>query len=260
MIVHRKTTEGGYAIVGDLHGHAELLKRATEIVDPTMVQFVVQDILDKGPEVRGCLMFAKDIGAMALADNHNWVCGNALLYEETGAYGWLRSWYTSIEKDTLSSFGIKRSGNAARDATSLRARLEEDGLLHFVLDTSLYIEPEDDGFIAIHAGILPISWALQKKELDKFAVPTERWKVTPKQVFDERDFTYSTSNRVSADVTEKKVITGHNHLSLTPEERVTGEGRRIRLASKLYAGEPLYIYLTQTSEIIEVPQHTSTHY
>jgi hypothetical protein len=61
--------ENGYAIVGDIHGRADLLLRATELIDPATTRFVVQDMLDKGPEVRKSLQIAQDIGAIALADN-----------------------------------------------------------------------------------------------------------------------------------------------------------------------------------------------
>lgn len=246
--------ENGYAIVGDIHGRADLLLRATELIDPATTRFVVQDMLDKGPEVRRTLQVAQEIGSIALADNHGWVCANALSYPEHGERLWLDGWYRRYEDATLESFGIARSGYAARDAQRLRERLEDNGLLSLVFEATPYLEPADDSFIAIHGGLLPgLPWPIQKQSLDATTQPSQRWQHAPEQIFDD-GHKLSMSTVVPVMVTTKRLITGHSHFSATAEQRITNHGQRIRLGSRLGRGEPLFIYLTKSQEIITIEQ------
>lgn len=246
--------ENGYAIVGDIHGRVDLLERATQLVDPTDTQFVVQDILDKGPEVRQTLLLARDIGATVLADNHGWVCANAITYSEHGERLWLDGWYRRYEVATLESFGIFRSGNAARDAQHLYQRMAEDGLLALLLNTAPYIEPENDDFIAVHGGLLAsVPWVVQRTDLRQASQAGQRWQSAPVQIFDDAH-QLSTALTTQAKVTTKRLITGHNHFTATAAERITDHGNRVRLGSRLGKGDPLFIYLTKTKEMLTVEQ------
>jgi len=247
---------GGYAIIGDIHGQTDLLKQVSELIDPYTVRFVVQDQLDKGPAVRETMLFSKEIGAIALADNHSWITGNALLFDEIKDYIWLRGWYNHLEDNTLESFGLVKTGNPARDATALKHTLAEDDLLPYVLETAPYLEPEEDDFIAVHAGLTPVTWEIQKQELDECTPIAKRPEAAPQQVFDDDHFSHSSSEIVYPGVTNKVVVTGHSHLTLPRSDRITDGGKRVRIASNLLLGEPLFVYLTQTGEILEVPQRT----
>lgn len=245
--------EGGYAIIGDLHGHADLLLRATEIIDPSVVRFVVQDILDKGPEVKTTLEIARDIGAIGLACNHGWACANALHFPEHQDHMWLRGWSHNYQRNTLESFGLVQTGDARRDAANLRAIVETEGLERFFFGSFPYIEPDSGDFIAIHAGLTDDPWELQKRELDRFNSMPARYEAAPDQIFDD-DYSLSNSDTAFRAATDKIVVTGHSHYHLSASERVTDGGKRIRVASQLHAGDPLFIYLTKSHEIVQIDQ------
>lgn len=252
MVTAHSEVDGGYAIVGDLHGRADLLLRATEVIDPTATRFVVQDAFDKGSDVRETLLVARDIGAIGLACNHSWVTGNALDFPRHQNNHWLQGWHKGYQSRTLASFGLVETGDARRDAANLRSAIEADGLESFLFGTVPYLEPTGDDFIAIHAGLTDEPWDKQKQQLDEFTYMPARYEAAPDQIFDE-DYSLSTSDTVPPGaLTKKIVVTGHHHASLTAPERLTDNGRRVRLGSRLIDSEPLYIYLTETHELVAI--------
>lgn len=175
-------------------------------------------------------------------------------YPEHGERLWLDGWYRHYEDSTLESFSIPRSGHAVRDAQRLREQLENDGLWSLIFETTPYLEPTGDDFIAVHGGLLPgVPWDTQKVRLDVTAYSGQRWQYAPEQIFDDGHL-LSMSASISPGVTSKRVITGHSHCWLGVAERMTDTGRRIRLASRLWHGDPLFIYLTKSQEIITIEQ------
>ena len=61
------------AVVGDIHGRSDLLARLLEIIGPMPV-ISVGDVVDRGPDVRGCVEILLARGAVGVIGNHEeWV-------------------------------------------------------------------------------------------------------------------------------------------------------------------------------------------
>lgn len=164
--------------------------------------------------------------------------------------------FISYERGTLSSYGVdpRLPNEAAADA--LRNAMDSAGHLALLNSAELYFETDE--YIVVHAGLSTTPWMVQRKELDTYRqmVANRDYSAAPEQVFDTSDAhnkTHKHSTQAEAfDATDKIVITGHAHSHLNESERVTADGKRVRLASKLAIGMPLYVWQSWDGKVVAI--------
>ena len=118
--------EGELAVIGDLHGRADLLARMFERIEaeqPDATVVTVGDYVDRGPDSRAVLeMVRQRPGLVALRGNHEAMMLGFLDDPELEAQRWLRVG----GRETLQSYGITPpdcAADRAPAAAALRAAL-----------------------------------------------------------------------------------------------------------------------------------------
>ncbi len=155
--------------------------------------------------------------------------------------------YNRYEHMTLRSYSIDEKLSNRLAAEKLRDKMERLGHLSLLNCASMYFETDE--FIVIHGGLTEENWEVQKKQLDKDCIQMSLNNYcAPEQIMD-HNFSLSTST--SNTVTDKILITGHAHLQ-NSVERVTNEGKRVRLASKLALGAPLYVWQSWDKKVVSI--------
>lgn len=236
MIQHER-----YVVVPDLHGHAELLA-STHKIYGDIGYVILGDVVD-GPEVKQTLDIIKDIDAALLIGNHEWAM-MAAMYEidpearqHWASDVWLR--YRTANQ-TIQSYGRNRSGRVSNRLATLSRRLWETGHLDLLRRSRTYYE--DEHVVAIHGGATNSPWVLQRHQLDEAQKEFDKdnFGAEPIQIF---DHTHVLSKRNTTPISIGKIlITGHTNLVLNSAQRVTDNGRRVRLGSRLHDGSPLYVW------------------
>lgn len=254
------------AVIPDLHGRADLLQAAHRRYGD-IGYVILGDIIDGEPQVKQAIDIAKDIGAVLLKGNHEWTMLAALNErdEEVRRTWQNQMWLAGMyEKGTLKSYGVKRYPERDDTAKATKEVLAEVGHMNYLANAPLYFEGPD--FIVVHAGLTKWSWLgtenilySQKKELEKTQELTKENNFTavPPQVFDDPEHNLALSSSPEAFVaTGKTVITGHAHLTLPAEERLTAGGKRVRLASHLNNGEVLFVWESWTGNVVAIEQNS----
>lgn len=244
----------GYVVFPDLHGQYELAARALENYDlGTVTPIFAGDFIDIGPDsakLVGLIRTAQAEGAVALTGNHEWVCRNALAEDTDPMVAeWRDFIWPGYESGLLESYGVERTGNRQHDAKQLSERMTAAGDLEFI-QNELLTSFETDNFVVVHAGPEPDQpWAAQREALEWAAGPDERLGEEPRQIF---DHALAMPAAIPESVDRRCFVTSHVHLSESASERRVGN--RICLASRLEAGQPLYVWESRPDRIVEIAQ------
>lgn len=235
-------------VMADLHGYSVMLEKAVkEYGDVDYV--LLGDSIGGGPDSAGVLDIAQDIKAKLTWGNwelytmaglvHHDLGYRAMIQDITKPFdtksGLLQSFVRSYEVGTKNTTKVEMVEGVTR-------KMQERGHLNFLARAAMFVETDE--FIGIHAGLTTKDWEKQKKDLSK----VKGTFAETRQIVDYPD--HRLSKRKKAFVaTDKTVITGHTHKIKGP--RVTDCGRRVRLASQLFAGQPLFVWESWTKEVKE---------
>lgn len=271
-------------IIPDLHGNDQKLERTVEHFGQDMRYVITGDFID-GPRTKETVELIKEMatcmGAIVLDANHEWTL--KAVFDETNPV-YQRHWqddiwrrrtaegYAGYERGTLTSYGIDVKMPNHLAAQALKETMDNLGHLEILRGAQPYLEAPD--FIAVHAGLTEEPWSeeqqkspsddvspyvFQKNQLDAIAKASgnPRFSSEPVQIFDTRDRVrkvpkIASNERVLTDIGNRVLVTGHSHMSIPANERITDEGKRVRLASKLRDGEPLYVYTTWDKQVVAI--------
>ncbi len=220
--------------------------------------------IDAGDRVDGAntsryLQVAGELGVLSTIGNHEWVLA-AILQEEDEFvrdlffHKWRAgrtSFRAQYEKGLLASYGVDESWSNRRAAEKLYGIMWRSGHLDLLNRSEVYYESPE--FIVVHAGLLDEDWESQKLQLDEAKRHFDLFDYAdePAQVFDIGSHQLSSSPDQFC-ATDKVVITGHHHFTAGPEERSTADGQRIRIASKLAIGEPVFVWQSWDGQVVEL--------
>jgi len=200
------------------------------------------DIIDGGYQAREVV----DIISALLKDGHLLIAGNHECILEMACWEadisvretYAQMWLHGYEKNTLSSYGIKkRISDPLATAEAMRIRLEELGHDKVLRGLPLYIEYNP--YILVHAGILAeSSWASQKAALDdrRASIMQEAPQVFSAKI---------AANLVSTD--DMCVVSGHRRDALNPI--ITPYRARLDCGSG--HGGPLIAWITDEALVIK---------
>jgi Calcineurin-like phosphoesterase len=235
-----------YLVIPDTHGEYEKVARVIDAFEPTVDRFLfLGDVID-GPDSRSLIRLIRGLGdkAITIVGNHEWVCRNALAASGEPEIGiWRKDVWPGYEDRMLESYGVKRTSDWQMNAGRLQETMMASGDLDWLNELPPYFETSD--FVALHAGpIDAVPWMTQREDLDELSSDKARCANEPEQIF----------SRGVAGIPElsqlgdnRLFVTGHSHLSLPVEGRITRN--RIRLASNLGGGEPLFVWLSGDKEV-----------
>lgn len=266
-------------VIGDVHGSASKLQAIIHKygIDGDVRYVLLGDIIDGGEGGVTDVMqtmdlvegMVNDLGAVALKANHEWVLDAAMNeadpehrdYWLNGAWR-VRPRYDSMwgyEKNMLTAYGI--DPRLPNDEAIKGLREEMDSLGHVDIIRTMPLYYEAPGFIVVHAGLTEAPWLEQKEELDKaeaeVTAEAPSFASEPVQIFDDRVYVgnsrrrqpkYASQSHIPTDIDGRTLVTGHAHMSLSPEERITGE--RVRLAGM--HSDPLFVWESWNNEVVAV--------
>ena len=149
-LIQRAVCGPSVAVIGDIHGSAELLRRLlAELGDVPIV--VAGDVCDRGPDTRGVLEQLVGVGALGVLGNHDlwlrdWACGRGFddfaLHPAMGGIA------------TLQSYGVDLSrGLDAIEAERWKVPSEHAAWLD-ELPLALSLSAGGEDFWVVHAGLL----------------------------------------------------------------------------------------------------------
>lgn len=264
-----------HVVIPDLHGEYAMLQQVIDCYyDDDAVGFVsLGDIvnrrrfeLDKEAGVKRTVDLIHGLGsrAVVLYGNHEWNLTGAVFdrsraRREAWQLRWLGSMVSSrTESNTLSAYGVEVvRRNYEKTAQAFKNRLDELGHSHIFTDALLYYET--DQFIAVHAGIdLKQPWEQQRAGLQQKQAEASQGIYQLKIPEEIVSFRYACDTSYP-EATPKTIVSGHAHVlalrtkenqgvDLSTERSLHG-GQRIRLASELRDGEPLYVWEDWTRKI-----------
>jgi hypothetical protein len=235
-----------YNVIADTHGQYEKVAPVIDTLEPgTDVFLFLGDVLN-GPDTAKLVGLIRDLGdrAVTLTGNHEWIYRNALSLEDDPAVEvWRDEVWPGYERGTLESYGLRYGHDWAGNAAELREAMRETGDLEWLNGLPPFVETDD--FVAVHAGPEhEVPWQRQAAELRAAASPVARLTEEPPQIFSRE---LARDIDVSPVVDERVFVTGHAHLRLPLRDRF-GQ-RRVRLASNLAAGDPLYVWDSATQTV-----------
>lgn len=235
-------------VMADLHGHSDMLEKAVkEYGDVDYV--LLGDSIGGGPDSAGVLDVAQEVNACLTWGNWEMYIMAGLVHHDPKLrqmvqhitrpfdtdYGFLQSFVRSYDVAT----DLSKSEMIEAVAKSMQKR----GHINTLARAAMYIETDE--FIGIHAGLTPYkSWEKQKQDLAKVKGTFDE----PRQLVDYPDHRLSKRQKAFK-VVDKPVVTGHTHK--VRGDRITDGGKRIRLASQLYAGQPLAVWQSWDKKIKE---------
>jgi hypothetical protein len=240
-----------YVVVPDLHGHDELLRAAHGHYGDDVGYVVVGDVFDGTDRIKQTMDILKDIDSLLLLGNHEWVT-MAAVFERDATLR--RVWQDDIwrphgggyQRGTLESYGVSLKGEARSRASRLGNMLFKAGHMEMLIDAPLFFEDED--IVAVHAGVTNRHWSQQRQTLLAQARKKAMgcYDTEPEQLFSHE---LARSNAERTCLSGKTLVTGHSSLAMGAEQRVTADGRRVRLGSRVHAGAPLYVWENWTRQI-----------
>jgi predicted phosphodiesterase len=243
-----KDLEKPTVVMADLHGYSAVLEKAVkEYGDVDYV--LLGDSIGGGPDSAGVLDIADEVDAQLTWGNwemyimaglvHHDLEKRQLVQDVTKPFDTSHGMLQSFAR----SYGVDTKLPKSEIIENITAEMQAKGHLNMLARAAMYVETDE--FIGIHAGLTPYkSWEKQKQDLAKV-----------KGTFDEaRQLVDYTDHRLSKrqkayKVTDKIVLTGHTHK--IKGERITDCGKRVRLGSQLYAGEPLFVWQSWDKKIEE---------
>lgn len=232
-----------YLVIPDLHGQSDKLYAVINHYRAEAPQLLsLGDVLDGGINPRDCVQMLIDEGAVILSANHEWTA-LAAMQSTNNQSVWQRIWLGRYQRKTLESYAVRSSEYVAME---LREKMRELGHLAFLNSALPYFETPE--FIAVHAGLTDEPWEDQKAYLDAANADclAGDYDSEAEQIFD-LDFVLSTQDTTTA--TDKLVVSGHAHNRTTSINNYP-ENNRLRLASKMSAGLPLFVWESWTGKIV----------
>lgn len=228
-----------YSVIPDSHGEYERIAPVIDaLASSTDVFLFLGDVMN-GPDCARLIQLIRGLGdnAITLAGNHEWAYRNALSAGDGPPTAvWRDKIWPGYEAGTLESYGLKRTRDWSDNAARLREAMAERGDLAWLEQLPPYLETA--GFVAVHAGPDPAkSWQPQAAELRAADLPAARREHEPAPIFDRH---FARVADLPASVDKRPFVTGHAHLDLPAAARI-GQ-RRIRLASNLATGQPLFVW------------------
>lgn len=142
--------DGPVAVIGDVHGRADLLDRLLERVGPMPV-VVCGDLCDRGPDTCGVLDRLVERGAVGVLGNHDtWLAGWA------GGEGFDTLALSAMMggEATLRSYGVEGRTPRQVEAQAWRVPRPHVELLR-TLAVALDLEVGGTRFWVVHAGVAP---------------------------------------------------------------------------------------------------------
>lgn len=253
--------EKPYVVISDLHASIQKLVEVLKHYGNDYDYIFNGDLIDRGRDSKSTLEIVRSMGdaAIVLTGNHEWVLRAALTdadpqrRAEWRDYMWLGpSAKRCMESRMLESYGVVTDKSNEHIAKTLRQRMYDAGHLELIENSLMYFENEE--LLVIHAGTdNGRTWQNQRADLDtaRSLAQNHIFQDEPGQIF---DFKYSDVTMPPRDIWNKTLITGHTHLRKGAEDRIWWGNRanhptRVRLASHLVAGDPLFVYETDSQEI-----------
>lgn len=250
-------------VISDLHGQVQKLIAVLMHYGNDYQYIFNGDVIDRGPDSKGTLEVIRSMGdaAILLTGNHEWTLraaltdADSLRREMWRDEVWLNpSLKRRLESRFLESYGIVTDKINEDITREIRYRMWQLGHLALLEEAQMYYE--DDEIVVVHAGLDgDQTWVSQRRQLDTYESLANSHIFTdePPQLF---DFRLCDSFRLPRDFGARTLITGHTHLRLGADDRITSRKHtttplRVRLASHLQAGDPLYIYETDSQEVRE---------
>lgn len=229
------TNEKKFVVIPDLHGRSDLFRAVTE--EYSDVQFVtLGDSIGRGPDSAGVLRNAKKTKTRLGMGNWDMYLLAGMVHHDPRTR-WLAQDTKVFETEELQkmaiSYGIDPKLTKQELIQKLTFEMQKRGHPNMLARAAMYFETDD--FIAIHAGLTDQEWPEQKQEI---AIARGTFDELP-QIADDANFTLS-SRQEAFKATDKIVITGHNHQ--ISGDRVTANGKRVRLASRVNDGQPLFVW------------------
>jgi hypothetical protein len=203
------------------------------------------DVLN-GPDSAQLIRLIRELGdkAITIVGNHEWVGRNAMATSDDPMVSvWQTEVWPGYEEHTLQSYGIYPTRNWVRNANALRDAMIETGDLDWLHSLPAYFETDE--FVGVHAGPdVEYAWADQSAALDQLIGYDARLHDEPAPIFSGRN---GRVQDIPEQVDSRTFVTGHLHLTLTPEQRVAA--RKVCLASPLDRGAPLYVWQSDQRRI-----------
>lgn len=245
-------------IFSDLHAQVNKLRAVIDYYGDTVEYVANGDSID-GSDTRETLNIFAECGIKSTIGNHEWVLMAALTDRDVQRRKLWQDevWDTPhktrrVESGTFTSYGIDINKGIEYRRSALKETMQGLGHLALLQQMRMYFETAD--FLLIHAGTdTSKQWDRQRAELDVLQEKADAYifDEKPRQIF---DFSFCRSARPPRDIWKKTLITGHSHDRRTASDRIWYQGIqpiRIRLASKLTEGDPLFVYEVQNQLIRE---------
>lgn len=261
-------TPENLVFVADRHGRADLQRAVINQYGSDAQYVFIGDHVDGSSEEQELLRELRDMydpnNPCATMGNHEFdriQVVKASLQYKAGIYDtemavdchdvisrWVQ--HRSMGRVALPAYGIEQYyyKDPVDAIMKLYERMQEDNLFDFLVSLPLFYE--DEQHIAIHAGLTDSSWEQQKATLESarhellHGVETG---MDPEQLFSFR----LAMQRHAFSATDKIVITGHAPTRETANQRVTAQGKRVRLDSvvKNPSVDTIYTYHAGAKEV-----------
>lgn len=247
-----------FVVVPDLHGRIDMLSAVVHKYDDEGICIVsLGDLYDSKiriGEIKECfdLMVEQGDRVQLTKGNHEFMAYGVAACLPEYREEWVSNW-ASHGSNTLLGYGVTPAWSQTDQvAEDFRHALQQAG--HFELLRNAPLYREYDEFIVVHAGISRVvSWDTQKRYLDELHAASLSGEIRvdeqPPQLW---SHTYS-GDSLDPTMTNKTVISGHGHMIIPTDERLSLQGRRVRLASKIHEpSAPLYVWESWTGQVVEI--------
>lgn len=240
-------------VIGDVHGHLGNLEQVFDSYGDSIDGAVlVGDVVSGGPESRKTVEFCRQIGATIMLGNNEWDMLGATGHLDLGERDqmqrlWLGAGGYNKRQSLLESYGVLGYQGPVSVCERLGAALYDSGHADYLLKSPLYVERPD--FIAVHAGLNDLNWEAQRFSLDLAQTNVKHGDfLQPPIQITSHDLARDPSQSAA---TDKVVVTGHAHnLSGDVNTRITAGGKRVRLATLHWQGEPLLVWESWTGALV----------
>lgn len=242
--------------ISDIHGHGEYTDALRDLYKDKIDKYVIAgDLIYGGSSPAKVMEFIKNHNTEALLGNHDIYFLAGIKSSDNESCDLIRSTYDDFSigslRKILASYQIDqyKYSSKADILMAIQDKMQQAGHIQIIENANLYYE--DDQSIIVHAGLTQDEWDNQKDQLDEDLGSMRQGHICePIQIFDDSSKSLSSSQSLS-NVTDKNVITGHNH-RINYEERITDNGKRIHIATRLSKGEPLMAWQSWNDELVEV--------
>lgn len=216
-------------VMVDVHAQSRHLEKVTKEYGNNVRYVAGGDSIGMGPDTKGVLDIASDFNIRLLRGNWEHQALEGLVYHDLEKRNMTQEVSRPFEYAELQklarSYGLDPKLSKDELIIGITEKMQDNGHLNMLARTAMYYETEgENGFIVVHAGLTNEDWSKQKNDLGKAKGTFDQLP----QIFDDSKYTLSNQEAAFA-ATDKTVITGHSHR--IKGERITADGKRVRLAS-----------------------------